>query len=229
MILPISLATSVRASYQSDTLICDECQAIPNLRSEKIVKQKYECSSCGKTFNSIGMLKKRYNWENEQLYDTDAKRDFLEIEIDKEVVVLKEVLLTEAVEQDIEILNAFHTLEVFCNDSDKYIATIQAIWSYLRTNKMTLQVEAKYRGDNFLGYIIATTTGKLVLAKLDEQKNIKTPYQKDNPPITATLYDFISLKKQKEQEFFECLKTGEMPMPVQKEVIKPIICENFFR
>ena len=174
------------------------------------------------------MIKKRYNYANGVLYETEQKRAYLETELDRELEVKKEVPLTEVIENHVEILNAFNPLEIYSNDSDKFKQTVLQIWTFLKEKKIALLVEANYRGDNFLGYIIATNTGKLVISKLNDDKLIKSPYSIAGAPVKFSLTNFVSERTKKEQDFIDAIKNGKK-LPQKKKVeVKPIISENFF-
>lgn len=224
--LPVGLATSVSDMHESDTLICDECGKIPEMKDQKVLQQRYECSNCKKMYHSIGYIKKRYSRRHDIVYDTDEKRAFLEMALDREIVVIKEVPIDEAVSRHAELFNAFNSLEIFSNDSEKFKQAIQQIHKFLY-EKTALLCEANYRGDNFMGYIIATENGKLILVKLKDEKTLKIPYQV-NAYGTMTLMDFVSKKTQKEAEFYEFIKSGQKPIIEKKKEIVPIISENFF-
>lgn len=227
MTLPVGLATSVRSEYGSDKLVCD-CGTLPEGKSETVVKQKYTCTSCGKEFSSIGMIKKRYNYESGVLYETEQKHAFLETELDRDIEVKKEVPLEEVIENHVEILNAFNPLEIYSNDSDKFKQTVVQIWNFLKTKKIALLVEANYRGDNFLGYVIATNTGKLVVSKLNDDKLIKSPYSIAGVPVKFSLTNFVSERTKKEAEFIDSIKKGRKLQQKKKAEVKPIISDTFF-
>jgi len=225
--LPVGLATSVRGDYQSDKLICD-CGALPEGKSETVVKQKYECTRCGKQYSSIGMIKNRFNYAEGVTYQTEEKHQFLETELDRELEVKNEVPLADVLENHAEILNAMNPLEIYSNDSDKFKQTVVQIWNFLKQKKVALLVECNYRGDNFMGYIIATNTGKLIVSKLNDDKNIKSPYSVAGVPVKFNLLNFVSEKTKKEAQFIDAIKKGKrLPKKVKVEV-KPIISEAFF-
>lgn len=227
---PVGLATSVSGLYDSDTLVCENCKTIPEKKGQKIVKQQYQCSECAKLYSSIGFVKLRYNRKGNVVYNTDEKKQFLETLLDREIEVRQEVPLEQILLNHAEILNGFNPLEIFSNDNEKCKATIRQVWTFLSEKKVGLLVEAKYRGDNFLGYVLATTTGKLILTKLKDDKLIKNPYNTSKLPNTYQALEFVSVKQEKEQQFIQAKAQGielEIPKP-KEEVVQPIIAENFF-
>lgn len=223
MNLPIGLATSVKGEGKSDKLVCDGCNATT-------LKQRYECEGCGKIFSSIGMVKQRHSEDWGVNYDIEEKRDFLTVSIERTVEVLGEVPLGEVMKSDIEILNATNTLEVFSNDREIYQKTIQQVWQFLMQQGVALKVKVGHRGDQWLGYLMATYSGKIVITKLLDEESIKQPYQVDNPPITRQISsESFSRKAQLETEFYTLKSEGK---PIERkeveQVITPIIAENFF-
>lgn len=226
--IPIGLATSVKSQYESDTLICD-CGTLPKNKTDKVVKQKYVCLKCSKEYNSIGFVSKRFNAKDKIVYDSKEKAEFLKLQLDKEVNVLKEVSIFDAVTHHIEIINAINPLEIFSNDNEKFKTAIFQIWTFLNSQKLALLCEVKYRGDNFIGYIIATTTGKLILVKLKDESLIKNPYNASKLPSMYDSLNFSSLKKQKEKEFIELIKSGKIidKKPIEQKV-ESVISEGFF-
>jgi transcription elongation factor Elf1 len=227
MNLPVGLATSVKSQYESDTLVCD-CGAKPAKKGEKVVRQKYECQACGKEFSSIGMIKNRFSYANQVVYNSDEKHDFLKTALDREIEVRSEVPLESAVAQHVELFNATNTLEIFSNDSEKFKQAVLQIWSFLNKKGIALLAEVNYRGDNFVGYIIAASTGKLVLVKLRDEKLIKSSYSTSGIPVSYKPLNFVSVKAQKEEQFIRVAKTGKLPKPKAKIAMKPVISEKFF-
>jgi hypothetical protein len=228
--LPVGLATSVVSSSESDTLVCDNCRKTPEKKGQKILKQKYVCQNCEEEFTSVGMIKMRFDAKNKVLYSVDEKRQFLQSELDREIEVKSEVPLTKIATNHIEIINAFSPLEIYSNDNAKFKQAIGEIWLFLSRKEVALLIEAKYRGDNFLGYIIATDTGKLVLVKLKDDKLIKQPYTTSNIPIAYTPLNFTSVKAEKEKEFITAIKEGrKLEIVERKQEIVPIISQDFFK
>ena len=177
--IPIKLSKSVSsANWLSGQLICNDC--------ESDLEQVYRCVACGKEYK-IGEITKRKDKETGIIYDISEKKAFLNMEIDRDIKVEKEIPLFEILKY-IELFNGSH-YEIYNNDK-KVKGYISKIHRWLYTKNVGLLVVFGYREKERSGIIIPTKN-KLILSEFRDYELIKDSKQEGVEVIPSDLDDVL--------------------------------------
>jgi len=177
--IPVKIAKSVSTSnWLSGQLICNDC--------ESDLEQIYRCINCGKEYK-IGEITKRKDRETGVIYDVNEKKVFMDMEIDRDIKVEKEIALIDILKY-IELFNGNH-YEIFNNDR-KIKSYISKIHKWLYMKNIGLIVSFGYREKERSGIIIPTKN-KLVLSEFRDYELIKDSKQEGIEAIPSDLDDIL--------------------------------------
>lgn len=176
--IPIKIAKSVSTeNWLSGQLICNKC--------ESDLEQIYRCVECKSEYR-VGEIEKRKDKETGVIYSIEEKKTFMNVEIDNDIKVEKEIPLIEILKY-IELFDGNH-YEIYNNDKVKnYISKIH---KYLYTKGLGLLVIFGYRGEERSGIIIPARN-KLILSEFRDYDLIKDSKQEGIEAITSDLDDML--------------------------------------
>ena len=199
--LPVKLGKSTDSGYGiQGSLVCNECN--------HGLKQVYKCD-CGQEYTIKG-IKKRYDKENEIIYEYNQKKQFMKGEVDTNVKVLHEITMAEVL-LNIEYLKGF--FEIYNNENNTAIATMKKIHRWLKDKQRALLVSFGHREKNRAGLILPTKN-KLVLVELRDYRLVRTPKQQGLIEAESEIEEVLnSVTEDKEpelyQKFVELIRNGE--------------------
>jgi len=187
--IPVSIAKTVDNGNGIPTgkLVCN--------KDQYPLKQQYKCEKCGESY-SIGEIEKRYDEENEVIYDYQEKRRYLASKAENEISIFAEMPLTDVL-LNLEFLTDVQ--EIYTNQNSKTIEIVNKIHKWLYKHKKALLASYGHRGENLVGAIVPGDK-KLLLLKFRDHRNIRPPKQKDLEPL-----------ENKNREVFEVLSEDKTP------------------
>jgi hypothetical protein len=213
----IEVALHIMGSVNADKkigdahYICNKC--------DTQLSQSYKCV-CGEEL-TVSQIEKRV--DGTTIYYNKDKKKFMELTVDENIKVIKEITSKDVIDQ-IELIEK--PFELYNNDTPKQQATMKSIHNFLNQKDIVLMVEFGIKGEEYGGFIISTKD-KILLYALRDARLIKDTQQigletRANPH-TETLKAITESKKPALYEaFIEAVEEAkknktEIKMPVARK------------
>lgn len=240
----IKNATSY-GSHRNGKLVCPDCHSPVTqvyrckheLKDEdgKTIRYKSgakkgepKTGGCGKEYK-LRDINTRYDKEFDVVYDKSEYSNFVKGEIDTKITVEKEINTSDVL-LNIELLSAFK--EMYTNEDDVGIATMQKVYKWLHKHNKALLVSFGYRNKQRSGVIMASAN-RIVIAELRDYRTLKETYQEGLDDVSNPNYDAISaVSEDKENDlymkFMEAKANGEeIKKPKSKKSEKKVEVASF--
>lgn len=199
--IPVSIAKAVDdgSGIPTGKLICN--------KDDKPLKQEYKCE-CGESY-TIGEIEKRYDEENEVVYNYKEKREYLASKAENEINVFAEMDLPDVL-LNLEFVSDVQ--EIYTNQNTKTVEIVNKVHKWLHKHNKALLATYGQRGENLCGAIVAGDK-KLLLIKFRDHRNIRPPKQKDLAPLDNVARDTFEVLSEDHApdlyaEYIEKIKTG---------------------